>query len=214
MLYHDRTEAAQLLALRLSGYRGMRPLVLGVPRAGVIMARVIADELGGDADVALVRKLRAPDEPDLTIGAVTENGSAVVSDRPFVRALPSGYVEAEREMALGLLRRQREIYTPGRPATGARGRIVIVADDGVTTGLTMEAELRSLRESGAARTVVAAAVSPPEAADFLRGWADEVVCLAQAPEPGAVSRFFLDFTEVSDAEVVSALGRSEARRAG
>lgn len=214
VMFHDRNEAAALLAVRLDAHRGSRPLVLGIPRGGVPMARIVADELGGDLDVLLVRKLRAPDEPELAIGAMTESGLEFLLERPFVREIPREYVEAERQMARALLRRQREVYTPGRRPISPKGRVVIVVDDGIATGATAEAALLGLREEGAERVVLATAVAPPETADALESKADDVVCLAQPEDFRAVSQFYGEFPHVSDEEIVSALRRPPARLAG
>ncbi|HEX7899640.1 MAG TPA: phosphoribosyltransferase family protein, partial [Planctomycetota bacterium] len=152
MLFHDRKQAAGLLAERLAPYRGRRPLLLGLPRAGVVMAREMAGELAGDVDVLLVRKLRAPDRREIAIGAVTEDGSLFLPRRLDV---PPAYVEEEKREALAALRSQRALYTPRRRAACPAGRIAIVVDDGITAGVGADAVLRALRRAGPARLIVA-----------------------------------------------------------
>jgi putative phosphoribosyl transferase len=210
MLFLDRNEAARLLARRLGPYRATRPLVLGIPRGGVVVARTIAEELEGELDVVLVRKLRDPAHPEIAIGAIAETGASFFSGDPYVRGLPPAVVEEEKARALAALRWQRARFTPGRSAADPKGRIVIIADDGIATGATVEAALRALRMTGAARLIVAAPVAPVDSIASLRTKADEVICLASSADFGTVSRFFLDFSEVSEDDVVSML-RARAR---
>lgn len=208
--FKDRRAAAQQLARALEPYRGFRPLLLGIPRGGVVLADPIAEALDGDLDVALVRKLGAPGAPELAIGAVTESGRVVLNEG-WEHIASEAYLRSEIEEAMDLLRRRRKTYTPHRPPLLPAGRVAIVVDDGIATGATMIAALRSLKESGAERLVAAAAVASPEAIAALREEADEVVVLS-APQPfHAVSLYFEDFSEVSDEDVVNLLaGRSPA----
>ena len=213
MQFHDRLEASRLLARRLAPLKGLRPLVLGIPRGGVVMARVIADELEGDLDILLVRKLRAPGRPELAIGAVAENGDSFLVDHAYVRALSPMYIDQERSRAIDVLRDQRELYCPDHPALSVKGRIAVAVDDGIATGATAEAAVRALRRGGAARVVVASAVAPADAARSLRSKADLLVLLERPEDLDAVSRFFVDFSEVTDEDVIAALRRpQEARR--
>lgn len=206
-MFRDREEAARLLAAKLSKYRGSRPLVLGIPRGAVVMAAIIADRLGGDLDVALVRKLGAPGQPELAVGAVDETGRVTLDGTPDELGLDAAYVERERERQAAVLRSRRARYTPARAPVDPSGRTVIVVDDGIATGATLAAALRLVRSRGPARLVAAAAVAPPPAAARLAREADEVVVLA-TPEPFvAVGAFFDDFRQVSDDEVVELLER-------
>jgi len=206
-MFRDREEAARLLAVKLSKYRGSRPLVLGIPRGAVVMAAIIADRLGGDLDVALVRKLGAPGQPELAVGAVDETGRVNLDGTPDELGLDVAYVERERERQAAALRARRARYTPARAPVNPSGRTVIVVDDGIATGATLAAALRLVRSRGPARLVAAAAVAPPPAAARLMREADEVVVLA-TPEPFvAVGAFFDDFRQVSDDEVVELLER-------
>lgn len=132
MRFRNREEAAALLADRLAAYRGGRPLVLGVPRGAVPMARIIADALGGDLDVVLVRKLRAPGQPELAIGAVDETGSVLTGKNCDVAS--HEYIREEIRAQQEILRKRRELYTEAQEAVNPAGRIVIVGDDGIATG--------------------------------------------------------------------------------
>jgi putative phosphoribosyl transferase len=201
--FRNRQQAAVQLAARLGHYRGAHPLVLGIPRGGVPMAAIIATALDGDLDVVLVHKLRAPFQPELALGAVDEAGQVYLA--PFAHELGLRQLEIETETQLSLLRERRARYSGARPAADPAGRIVIVADEGLATGSTAIAAVRSLRTSGAARIVVAIAVAPPETVALLERTADEVVCL-HAPEAfSAVGAFFDDFSEVTDDEVIAVL---------
>jgi putative phosphoribosyl transferase len=204
--FKDRREAAQQLARALGGVRGFRPLILAIPRGGVVLGEILAESLDGDLEVALVRKLGAPNARELAIGAVTESGGVVLNEG-WEHLASESTLRAEIEDALDVLRRRRETYTPGRAPITPAGRLAIVVDDGIATGATMVAALRALKHSGAERVVAAAAVAPPEAVELLRGEADEVVVL-RTPHPFyAVSLYFEDFSEVSDEDVVKRLAR-------
>lgn len=203
MSFRDRAEAARQLADRLAPYRGQRPLVLGVPRGAVPMARIIADALDGDVDVVLVRKIRAPGQPELAIGAVDERGT-VLRDRYFGMA-DDTYVREEVRTQMALLHARRLLYSGVHGPIDPAGRTVIIVDDGIATGASMLAAIRAVRACAPARLIVAAAVAPPSSLDRVGAEADEVVCL-QAPEDFiAVGRFFDDFSEVTDDMVLEAL---------
>jgi predicted phosphoribosyltransferase len=204
--FKNRDEAAKLLADRLAAYRGRHPLVLGVPRGAVPMARLIADALEGDLDVVLVRKLRAPGQPELALGAVDESG-AVFKGRYFDLAADD-YMREEVRTQLEMIRRRRELYTRAHEAIDPAGRIVIIVDDGIATGASMLSAIHSVRARRPLEVVVAAAVAPPETLALLRGEANQVVCLATPEHLYAVGQFFDDFSEVSDDLVVAALSRA------
>jgi putative phosphoribosyl transferase len=205
MLFENRAQAARLLVERLGEYRGRNPLVCGVPRGAVIMAAIVARGLGGEADVVLVHKLRAPGQPELAIGSVDEHGQVYLSD--FARELAAGdeYLAREVRVQVEALGERRRLYTPVRPPIDPRGRTVIAVDDGIATGSSMIAAVRALRAREPARLVVAAAVAPPEAVERLQAEADAVVCLATPTVFFAIGAFFRDFSQVSDAEVMRAL---------
>jgi predicted phosphoribosyltransferase len=153
MLFRNREEAARLLVGKLSRYRGQNPLVLGVPRGAVPMARLIADGLEGEVDVVLVHKLRAPEQPELAIGAIDETGRSHLS--AYAQQLDLGdYIEVEKTTQLAELRRRRALYTGVRPPVDPAGRIVIVVDDGIATGSSMLAALRCIRARHPRRLVV------------------------------------------------------------
>jgi len=211
--FRNREEAAALLAERLNHYSGRRPVVLGVPRGGMPMARVIADRLGADLDVMLVHKLRAPFQPELAVGSIDEAGRVYLV--PFAEdlAIAEPDLDAEKREQLATLRRRRERYTAARPRVSLAGRIVILVDDGLATGATAIAAVRAARAEGASRIVVAVGVAPPATIARLKSEADEVVCLHAPAEFGAVGEFFLDFSEVTDDDVVRLLAETRGRPA-
>jgi putative phosphoribosyl transferase len=202
MRFRNREEAASLLVSRLDQYRGKQPVVLGIPRGGVPMARVIADALDGDLDVMLVHKLRAPWQPELALGSIDEAGRVYLMPFAADYGLTDEALAAERRVQLATLRERRQRYTAVHPPIPLTGRIVILVDDGLATGSTALAAVRAARSAGAGRVVVAVGVAPPATVTHLEQEADEVVCLHSPAEFGAVGVFFEDFSEVSDDEVV------------
>ena len=202
MRFKSREHAAGLLAQRLkTSYKNKNPLVLGVPRGAVPMAKIIADALDGEFDVVLVHKLSHPEQPELAIGAIDEAGNAFVND--WAADLADIYLEAEKSRQLTVLRQRRATYTPERQPIDPNGRIVIVVDDGIATGSTMTAALRALRARKPNKLVGAVAVASPEAARALLPECDAMVCLNVPADFSSVGRFFDDFAQVSDEEVVA-----------
>lgn len=205
MLFKDREHAAGLLAQRLISYRGKNPLVLGIPRGAVPMASIIAEELGGELDVVLVRKIGAPEQPELAIGSVDEAGNVYLSDYVSELGVSEEYLKRETERQLAILRRRRAIYTPNRPPIDPAGRIAIVVDNGIATGATMIAALRAVRAKKPRNLIGAVAVAPPETVARLEQEVDDLVCLKVPPDFYAVGQFFEDFSQVTDEEVVAIL---------
>jgi putative phosphoribosyl transferase len=204
-MFQDRTEAALLLADRLAAYRHQNPLVLAIPRGAVPMAKIIADKLGGQLDVVLARKLRAPGQPEFAIGSVDESGWVYLSDDALIYAADNHYIETEKHAQLALIRQRRSQYTPVRPPIDPEGRTVIVVDDGLATGATMIAALHGLRARKPARLVCAVPVAPPDTLARLAPLADEVVCLQAPASFHAVGQFYQHFPQIEDTEVMEIL---------
>ena len=212
MLFDNREHAARLLAQRLRPhYKGKNPLVLGIPRGAVPMAKIIADDLGGELDIVLVHKLGYPGQPELAIGAVDEKGNVLAGD--YMLEIEPEYLEQEKKRQLEVLRQRRARYTPGRLPVDPRGRIVIVVDDGIATGSTMTAALRAIRRQEPKKLVGAVAVASPMAARAMSHEADAIVCLNVPADFYAVGQFFKDFSQVTDDDVVSILREHEAKMA-
>ena len=204
-MFRDRADAAHRLAAALAQYCGQQPLVLAIPRGAVPMARIIADELGGELDVVLVRKLRAPGNPEFAIGSVDESGWTYLGDYALHEAGSAQYIAAEKEHQLKVMRERRASYTPVRPPHDPAGRIVIVVDDGLATGSTMIAALHALRARSPKKLVCAVPVAPPDTLAKVEPYADETVCLSTPDMFYAVGQFYQSFPQVDDDEVIALL---------
>jgi putative phosphoribosyl transferase len=204
--FNDRDEAGTLLVERLRGSDTEKPLVLAIPRGGIEVGAAIARGLGCDLDVVLSRKLRAPHQPELAIGAVSESG-AVYLNRFATAMTDAGqaYVEAERKKQLEEIDRRRKMFRAVRPQADVRGRTVILTDDGIATGATMIAALKTVRAAGAKQVIVAVPVGSPDRIDALRPLCDRVECLLEPAEFWAVGQFYRHFEQVSDERVVELL---------
>jgi putative phosphoribosyl transferase len=204
MRFLDRTEAAQQLAKALRRWHGQNPLVLAIPRGAVPMAKIIADELEGEVDVVLVRKLRAPHQAELAIGAVDETGWTYLSDYALQIA-DSEYIEAEKSTQMEVMRQRRAQYTPIQSPLNPADRAVIVVDDGLATGSTMIAALHAIRARKPRQLICAVPVSSADTLKKIKPLADEVICLTVPDVFYAVGQFYSDFPQVSDEEVVALL---------
>jgi len=212
-MFRDRLEAGERLAEALKGSAGSDCVVLGIPRGGVIVAEVVALALGVPLDVVVPRKIGAPGNPELGLGAVAPG--VTVLDPWLVERLGVSEEYLAREVAAQEqeIARRLQAYREGRPPVDVAGKTVIVIDDGVATGGTAIASLRWARAQEAAKVVLAVPVAPPQTMDRLRHEADEVVALA-TPEPFfAVGEWYRDFEQTTDREVVEALARASAGRA-
>jgi len=207
-MFADRRDAALKLAAKLHKYKGQNPLVLGIPRGAVPMARIIAEQLDGEVDVVLVRKLHAPGNPEFAVGAVEESGWTFIAPHAAAVGADDAYIERERAGQLELIRRRRGEYTAHRPRMDPAGRIVIVVDDGLATGSTMIAALHALRVHNPKTLICAVPVSPPDTLERIAPRADEVICLETPFAFRAVGQFYREFHQVEDAEVISCLDLS------
>jgi predicted phosphoribosyltransferase len=212
MPFRDRRDAGRRLAGLLERYRQDRPIVLGLPRGGVVVGHEVATALDAPLDVLVVRKLGVPGAEEFAMGAIA--AEAVLLDQELIARLnisPAAVREALRREGLELERRERA-YRGARPPLPVAGRTVIVVDDGLATGATAQAAVRSLRARGPSRIVFAAPICSPDGAAALRAVADAVECLECPPEMQAVGLWYQDFTATTDAEVVRCLRGPDDRR--
>jgi putative phosphoribosyl transferase len=218
--YRDRSEAGRRLAAELSEMGERSPVVVAVPRGGVPVAAELARTFAAPLEIMAVRKLGAPGNPELGVGALAEEGTAVLDPRSAAMAgLSRAMLDEAVERESAELRRRVELYRQGRAPLQLGGRDVILVDDGLATGLSDLAALRALRKRGAARVVVAAPVGSGAAISMLEQEADRVLCVTVPERLGGVGLWYRDFSPVSDEEVVrliaaAAMGAPEARHEG
>jgi predicted phosphoribosyltransferase len=208
--FRDRREAGEQLAWQIAALRLTRPVVMGIPRGGVVVAAPIAQTLRCPLGVVVARKLGAPTQPELAMGAVTADGSRWLNE-DLIAALgvTTADLEAECEAQVAEARRRVEAFGRiGSPVLA--GAAAIVVDDGLATGATARAALREVRGRGAARVVLAVPVAPPETAEAMTSEADDVVCLVRAADFVATGQFYEDFGAVND-DVVRELLEEAAR---
>jgi predicted phosphoribosyltransferase len=212
-IFADRAAAGRALGEALSRQGLREPVVYALPRGGVAVGAEVARRLGAPLDLVLVRKLGAPGQPELAIGAVVDGGAAgTVLNEALLHetgAKPA-FVAAARQAALAEIARRRDRYLAGRARVDPAGRTAIVVDDGLATGATARVALRALRRLGPARLVLAVPVGAASAVAALRAEADAVVCLREGEIPHGVGGCYADFHQLDDAEVIALLGAAPA----
>jgi putative phosphoribosyl transferase len=213
--FADRAEAGRALGAALASRGLADPVLVALPRGGVAVAAAAAAVLGAPLDLVLVRKLGAPGDPELAVGAVVDGTTPeMVVNEAIARATgaDTAYLAKAREQALAEIGRRRARYLAGRARVPLAGRDVVVVDDGLATGATARAALRALRRAGPARLLLAVPVGAPEAVAALRAEADEVLCLAEGAIPHGVGGAYADFHQLEDAEVIALLEQVQADR--
>lgn len=205
-MFQDREDAARQLARKLQGRDLVRPVVLAIPRGGVVTGAVLAQELKAELDVVLSRKLRAPAQPELAVGAVSENGHVYLN--AYARemlGLSEDYLAEEGRHQLAEIARRKKLFRGVRPQASLVGRSVIVTDDGIATGSTMIAALQVVQTQKPQEVIVAVPIASPDRLKEVRRLCDEVVCLLQPETFWAIGEFYEDFTQVEDEQVVQLL---------
>ncbi|MDM7324457.1 MAG: phosphoribosyltransferase family protein [Thermus sp.] len=199
MRFRDRRHAGALLVEALKPLGLERPVVLGIPRGGVVVSDEVAKGLGGELDVVLVRKVGAPGNPEFALGAVGEKGGLVL--KPYaLHYADQSYLEREAARQRDVIRKRSERYRKVRAKVPLTGRDVVLVDDGIATGSTMEAALAVVLSEKPRRVVVAVPVASPDAVARLKEQA-EVVALSTPPDFAAVGAYYMNFGEVTDEEV-------------
>lgn len=212
MLFADRAEAGRLLGERLAGLKDRHPVVLALPRGGVVVGLEVARALGARLGLMLVRKLGAPHHEELAIGAVADGAEpTIILDEQLVGALGVSprYLDEVEKRALAELARRREVYLSGRAPVPLRGEVAVLVDDGIATGATMLAGLRAARRLGPARLILAVPVAARDVLAKLAAEAEEIVCLDPVDDLYAVGRFYRRFEQLDDAEVLALLDEAE-----
>lgn len=205
-MFINREDAARQLAEKLMGLDLHDPLVLAIPRGGVVIGSVLARAIGADLDVVLSRKLRAPDQPELAVGAVSEDGEVYLNRHAQdVPNVTEDYLIAERRHQVAEMARRKKLFRAVRPQAPIIDRTVIVTDDGIATGSTMIAALQMLKAQGPHEVIVAVPVATPERIEEIQHWCDHVVCLLAPEEFWAIGQFYVDFSAVEDDRVVELL---------
>ncbi|HEY5625008.1 MAG TPA: phosphoribosyltransferase family protein [Dehalococcoidia bacterium] len=212
-LFVDRKEAGKILAASLTEYRGQNALVLAIPRGGVPLAAEVAEAIEGELDVVVARKLGAPGSPELAIGAVTSNGGRYLNEKLIEEIRVSNdYLQRITAAEIHEARRRETRFREDRPAPKIEGRTVIVVDDGLATGATMRASVRSVRKSTPEKLIVAVPVGSRAAYESLVAEADEVLCPHQPEAFFGIGEFYENFEPTEDDEVRRILSEFQASR--
>ncbi len=208
-MFHDRADAGRRLAAKLTRYRNEDAVVLALPRGGVPVAYEVARSQGAPLDVLVARKIGAPGQPELGIGAVAEGGALYVNAGLVARlGVTDDHLHRTARQELAEIERRLGAYRGDRPMAEVTGRTVIVVDDGLATGVTARAAVQSLRQRQPRAVVLAVTVCASSTVDELRGEVDDVVCALTPGDLQAVGVWYEDFTQTTDDEVTSLLARA------
>lgn len=209
MIFADRQDAGIKLGNSMRGLDLENPMVLALPRGGVVVGAEVARALNSRLDLAIARKIGHPQNPEAAVGAVSEDGQTYLDERVMHLVDPK-WLEEEAVKKAVEARAQRALYTGQTAPPSLNGTIAILVDDGIATGSTMFAAIKSARARGAAKVVVAVPVGPPSTLEKLKDFADQVVAVAAPEFLYAVGAHYADFRQVSDHEVVRLLREHSA----
>lgn len=212
-MFKDQIAAGELLAEKLQEYKNKDAVILAIPRGGVATGYGLVKKLGLPLDVIVTRKIGAPENEELAIGAVGETEGSLWLNEKLVEELGVAreYIESEVKIQKLEIKRRERVYRQGREPLNLKGKVVILADDGLATGATMIAAVREVRNMEAERVLVAVPVAPPETVERLKKEADEVICLKTPGLFYAVGQWYENFKQYSDEEVKSLLEGKEGR---
>lgn len=214
-IFPDRKAVGEQLAERLIEYKDHDAVVLALPRGGLPVAFEVAKALNAPLDVILVRKIGAPGQPELAVGAVVDGGSpetVINEDVKEPLGIDDSYIEEESARQLVEIERRRKLYIGDRSRPEIAGKTAIIVDDGIATGATVRAAVHAARRRSPEWLVLAVPVAPPDAVESLRGEVDDLVCLHTSSLFGAISPYYREFHQLDDEEVVSILEKARARR--
>ncbi len=209
--YADRVDAGKRLALALKDFVGKNGIVLAIPRGGVVVGYEIARDLNLPLDVIIPHKIGAPDNPELAIGAMTEDGTTILDDNLITyMGVSREYIKEESERQKKEIQRRLKLYRQDTPYPELKGFDVLLVDDGIATGSTMKAALASVKNKGAASVTVAVPVGPPSTIRELKEQADRVICPYTPDYFSAIGQFYSDFSQTTDEEVIELLKQSRS----
>ncbi|MDB5397677.1 MAG: Phosphoribosyl transferase domain protein, partial [Rhodospirillales bacterium] len=210
--FGNRRQAGRKLAQQLLAYRNLFPIVLALPRGGILVGFEVAAALGTSLDIVLVQKIGMPSQPELALGAVVDGDHPEFVFNEWLKdelEIPDAYVRQESDRQQQEIARRRKIYPEGRPSLSISQRPIIVVDDGIATGATMRAALRAIRRQRPSSIALAVPVASPDAVELLRPEVDDLVCLSIPPTFSHVGKYYREFEQVDDKTVAALLrGRS------
>lgn len=209
-LFENRKEAGKKLAAELIKFINKKTLVLAIPRGGVVIGYEITKKLHTRLDIVVPRKLRAPNQPELAIGAITEDGNILLNSQIINSlSISNEYIVAESQRQKLEIERRLQVYKGNKEIPDLTGYNVIVVDDGIATGSTMKAALVSVRKRGAKSVILAVPIASLDALQMLESSADEIICLATPRSFFAIGQFYKDFEQTSDEEVKELLRKNK-----
>jgi len=207
MLFKDRVDAGKQLVEKLKEYKGNKnAIVVALPRGGVVLGNEVAKELSLPLDIVVPRKIGAPGNPEFACGAITEAGEYVPN--PDAGKIPEAHIKSETEKEKQESKRRLGLYRPGMPKRNFKGKTIILVDDGIATGLTMEAGIKTLKEMGAEEIIVAVPVSAEDSYQYIKEMVNKIICLEQPMFFGAVGQFYETFGQTEDKEVIELMKKA------
>lgn len=210
MLYKDRQEAGKQLAEKLIKYISENPIVIALPRGGVVVGYEVAKKLKAPLDIIVARKIGAPFHPEFGVGAIAPNGIRVVNaETTRLLGISESQIDEIVEKETIEMERRINLYRNGLPSIDLKGRTIIVVDDGLATGVSTKAAILSLKKMKPKKIILAVPVSPPDAGNKFKHEVDEFLCLNEMPDFFAVGYYYYDFEQVSDAEVINLIQKNK-----